>query len=507
MNGLDLVEQELQRSIWRNSYWAFFQAAWPYLSPDELQPNWHHELLCGKMQKVAEGDIRRMIINCGTGTLKSSIIVEAFPAWVWTRNKAPLSGPQVRFLCMSHAPKLMDQHSLVCRELIESDWYQEWFGDRFKLTQKSIEHLRNNHLGHRRVSLATSLTGLDADICLFDDPHELMDGQDSDIKRERVIQAFNGSVERRVRNPNANAIVIGGARTHPYDLPGTKMDNREMLEREGYEVVCLPDLYDPKHPFVCPEDPRKEKDEPLQPERESKEQILVRADREGDFTFSGQSQQWPTAKAGSLFAEAVWPTVAVYPKDNMVTIRSWDFARTDPTKRKPGSRGVVHYTVGLLYGYHLTDRQHYVLDVIRVQKDEEEVLDLVEAVAKEDGGQTHILIEEEKGAAGGHAVHAYRKLVLPGYEVVGWPASNPIVDARPVIQEARRGGIWLLEGDWNQAFKREAVDFPMGTFDDQIVALSHAHGYLASIIRAKKLKGAQPHPAQIAARQQGERLQ
>jgi hypothetical protein len=71
-----------------------------------------------------------------------------FPAWVWANNpdvdgKHPDNairkdcwlGPGVRFAYLSYDAELSTNHSIKCRQLIESPWYQDLWRERFCLTQ------------------------------------------------------------------------------------------------------------------------------------------------------------------------------------------------------------------------------------------------------------------------------------------------------------------------------------------------------------------------------------
>jgi hypothetical protein len=42
-------------------------------------------------------------------------------------------GPGVRFLCIANRESLASDHSTSCRRVIESEWYQGLWGDRYQL--------------------------------------------------------------------------------------------------------------------------------------------------------------------------------------------------------------------------------------------------------------------------------------------------------------------------------------------------------------------------------------
>jgi hypothetical protein len=75
--------------------------------------------------------------------MKSRGVNVFFPAWTWAQNPDPdnqmhglavrpgtMTGPGVKFAYLSYVQRLSNEHSLACRRLIESDWYQRRWGDR-----------------------------------------------------------------------------------------------------------------------------------------------------------------------------------------------------------------------------------------------------------------------------------------------------------------------------------------------------------------------------------------
>jgi len=107
----------------------FVVQAWPVLEPATPFLNGIHvEAICEHLQAVTEGRIRHLIINLPPGHAKSLLTAVFWPAWVW------IDRPQIRWLFASYSAHLSVRDSLRCRRLIESDWYQQNWGDRYQLT-------------------------------------------------------------------------------------------------------------------------------------------------------------------------------------------------------------------------------------------------------------------------------------------------------------------------------------------------------------------------------------
>jgi predicted phage terminase large subunit-like protein len=88
------------------------------------------------------------------------------------------------------------------------------------------------------------------------------------------------------------------------------------------------------------------------------------------------------------------------------------------------------------------------------------------------------VLEQDPGQAGVAEVDYYIR-ALAGYAVrANVVTKNKETRARPVSAQAEAGNVKLVRGPWNEAFLRELENFPEGTHDDQVDALSGAFNNL-----------------------------
>jgi hypothetical protein len=114
----------------RRSLKAFVMQAWPVLEPGtELVEGIHIDAICCHLQAVTEGRIPNLIINVPPGHAKSLLTGVFWPAWAWIEH------PESRWLFSSYREPLAVRDSVKCRRLIESDWYQQRWGNRFQLRE------------------------------------------------------------------------------------------------------------------------------------------------------------------------------------------------------------------------------------------------------------------------------------------------------------------------------------------------------------------------------------
>ena len=215
---------------------AFVKLAWPILEPaNPLVESWHLDALCDHLQAVTTGGIRNLLINIPPRHMKSLAVCVFWPAWEW------ITHPHRRFLFASYAMSLSERDSVKCRRLMESQWYQQFWGDRFQLCGDQNTKLRydNDKAGHRiATSVGGSATGEGGDYVIVDDPHNVID-RESQTLREEALTWWDETMSTRLNDPRSGAKIIVMQRIHEKDLSG------HVLEQGGYEHLFLPAEFEP----------------------------------------------------------------------------------------------------------------------------------------------------------------------------------------------------------------------------------------------------------------------
>jgi len=324
-----IKELKLARDAERleGSFYEFCKDAWPQVDPSEFVDNWHLEDICNHLEAVAFGHIPRLLINEPPRTGKTFIVSVCFCAWVWAqRDKGPLRGPQVSFFYASYAEKLSLEHSLKCRRLIESRWYQERWGNRYKLVRDTQGHFENDKGGYRMCSsVDAKATGFGADVLIADDPHLVQEAESPDI-REGTVRWWSETMPSRMNNRKTGAMIVVMQRVHEGDLSGHIIANKM-----GYTWICVPMSYVPcKHvnawvgeqikTFIGDEiddideddifwtDPRTEEGELLWPDRFPASEVYKLEKELGPYAYAGQYQQTPAPRGGGIIREEWWQT-------------------------------------------------------------------------------------------------------------------------------------------------------------------------------------------------------
>jgi hypothetical protein len=61
---------------------AFIEAAWPHVDPSPYQSNWAIDGLAQHLEAVANGEIKRLLVNYPPRAGKTSVASIMFPAWI-----------------------------------------------------------------------------------------------------------------------------------------------------------------------------------------------------------------------------------------------------------------------------------------------------------------------------------------------------------------------------------------------------------------------------------------
>lgn len=253
-------------------------------------PNWHIGVVAEHLQEVANGNMRRLIINIPPRSLKSICVSVAFPAWLLGVN------PATRIMAASYSNILSIKHSLDTRLVLESDWYRQMFPATVICDdQNEKSKFVTTKRGFRfATSVGGSATGEGADILIVDDPHNPLQAA-SQVQRQKAINWFEQTFSTRLNNKKKGAIIIVMQRLHADDLSG------RMLKKGGWKHLCLPAVsekrlvyyYDTEKKIINVGDY-------LHPDREGAEEIATAKRELGSQGFAAQYQQMPMRLKGGM---------------------------------------------------------------------------------------------------------------------------------------------------------------------------------------------------------------
>lgn len=300
---------DLERVEMEDSLYLFLRSAWKYIDAAPWKDGWPIQAIAEHLQAVVDGDIKRLLINIPPRMGKSSICSVALPAWIWAQPwDGPTSGPGVQLLHASYGDKLALRDSRKCRMLIESPWYQKYWGDRYKIIgdQNTKGRYATDKNGERLItSVGANVTGEGGNIIIVDDPNAA--GEEfSEANIEATKDWWDGTMSTRLNDMKTGAFIVIQQRLAEDDLTG------HILEKEADEWVhlCLPMKYEPERSYVMPvtgwKDPRTVPGELLWPDRFGDAEVARLERILGKFKAAGQLQQRPEPPGGGVIKRDWW---------------------------------------------------------------------------------------------------------------------------------------------------------------------------------------------------------
>lgn len=496
---IDISKAECEESLAE-----FIRQAWHIVEPGaEYIHNWHVDMICEHLEAITDGvelddgsRYNRLLINVIPGAMKSLLCNVFWPSWEW----GPRNMPHLRYLCASHSMDLAIRDSTKMRRLIESEWYQERWGDRVTITkdQNQKTKFELTSTGFRQAIAAGSITGARGDRVIIDDPHSV-ESANSDQQRSSTIEWFLEAVPTRLNKPMESAIVVIMQRLHEEDVSGI------ILEKGlGYDHIMLPMRYEPgraQPTMLGIEDPRTEEGELLFPAR-FPEAVVDRDEHAmGPYATASQNQQSPEPRGGSVIKRDWWQAweQPSYPPFDYV-IAAIDTAYTTKSENDPSAMtvwgiwkggdqsAIVTRTPGADGQMAILNRQykeeHPKCMLMYAWAERLEIHDLIKKVQEtmEDYSVDKLLVENK---ASGHSVAQELRRVY-GYDEF----FVQLIDPKGLDKLARlysiqhlfaEGLIYAPERTWADMVINQAAQFPRGKHDDLCDTVSMSIKHLRDI--------------------------
>jgi predicted phage terminase large subunit-like protein len=451
---------------------AFVRQAWDVLEPGvPLSWGWHMTVLCEHLEALYRGDILNLYVAIPPGSTKSTIAGVMFPAWWWVRDA------RTRFLCAANTGDLATRDSVACRRLIESDWYQERWGRRYRLTtdQNVKTWYENSRRGFRTATtVGSKVTGKKGHVLILDDPHDAKEVE-SPTKRQAVIDWWNQSFYNRVINPRDGRRLVIGQRTHVGDLPA------EILKQGKFVELRIPEEFEAEHCCVTPlgrADHRTEEGEFLRPDRFGPEQKAEALQTLGTVGYAAQHQQRPTPREGVLFKAAWFEKRFHLAADHVIVdglVIPFDhctvFAVMDPAG---GESDSANYTAIGVYALAPGNRL-LLLRMVRERLPLERIVPRLAEVCAE--SRCEFAAVEVGFLQGRLARQAEQTPGMCPVKTVEPGGKDKLVRALPAVIRAEAGQVLLPEeAEWLGDFELELFQFTgqNDAHDDQVDTVSYA---------------------------------
>ncbi|MCM1490398.1 MAG: terminase family protein [Muribaculum sp.] len=455
-----------QRVLERDAVCSFYRFL-DYKDP-RYQRQWLHKAIAQHCQMLYEGRIKNLMVFMPPQHGKSTVVSEAFPAWVLGKN------PRLKVVGSSYASGLAEKVSRNIQLIIDDNKYQAIFPNTclngmnhrrmqsYKRNDDYFDILDYNGF-YKAVGVGGSLTGTPVDIGIIDDPVKDAMEAYSTTYRERIWDWYTSVFLTRLHNESKQLFIM--TRWHEDDLAGRIL----RYEPEKWTVLKIPairETLDDGNDF----DPR-QVGEALWPERHSLERLLATKKRSAKV-FSALYQQSPTIEGGNIIREAWFKYISPEEFKRKRERRELDCpihffidtAFTEKTTNDP--TGII--------GACCIDNNLYITCAEKVNLKFPDLVRHIPEYVKMNGYNRFSSIRIEPKANGLSVIDQLEELT--DLNVVATPTPRESKETRlnaasPFVESGR---VYLVKGIWNEEFVSEVCGFPAMPHDEFVDLLGYA---------------------------------
>ncbi len=421
----------------QNKFMAFVHEMWPGFIHGR-----HHAIMAKKFEEIAEGKLKRLIINMPPRHTKSEFASYMLPAWFLGRF------PNKKIIQTSNTAELAVGFGRKVRNLVDSDVYSKIFpGVALSVDSKASGRWATNARGeYFAIGVGGTVTGKGADLLIIDDPHSEQEArlaQGDPTVFDSVYEWYTSGPRQRLQP--GGAIVIVMTRWSDKDLTGRvlKSDSSE------WEVIEFPAIL-PSGNSLWPEF------WPINELEALKEELPP-------YKWNAQYQQKPTGEEGALVKRDWWRRWEHDrpPMCNFI-IQSWDTAFTKSQR--------ADYSACTTWGIFDLNEDPNDTNIILLDawKDKLEFPELkAQAKSMYDEWQPDACIIEAK-AAGAPLIYELRRMGVMVQDFTPTRGNDKFVRLNSVTDLFSSGKVWAPETRWADEVIEEMARFPNAEHDDLV---------------------------------------
>jgi len=438
--ALTLEDKKKDESI-RKDFLSFVKYMWPDFIEGE-----HHRIMAEKFNRVANGDLKRVIINMAPRHTKSEFASNYLPAWMIGNN------PDLKIIQATNNAELAVRFGRKAKTVIDTPEYQKIFNTRLRADSQAAGKWETAQGGeYYAAGVGGSITGRGADLLIIDDPHSEQDAMNP-ASFDRVYEWYTSGPRQRLQ-PGGRIIVVM-TRWSVADLTGKLIKGQKEPKSDQWEVIEFPAIM----PSGKPVWPGYWKIEELEAVKASVSLLK----------WNAQYQQNPTSAEGAIIKKEWWKK---WPHDKlpplMHVIQSYDTAFM---KKETADYSAIS-TWGVFKPNEDSEPAIMLLDVL---KDRYEFPEL-RKVAKEqyDYWKPESVIVEAK-ASGLPLTYELRKMGIPVINFTPSKGNDKHTRVNSVAPLFEAGMVWYPDRKFTDEMIEECAAFPLGEHDDLVDSMTQA---------------------------------
>ena len=439
-----LEMDKIERS--KESFLYFVTQMWPIFISGS-----HHKIMADAFERVANGELKRLIINMPPRHTKSEFASFLLPAWFLGKF------PHKKIIQTAHTAELATGFGRKVRNLVSSENYQKVFDTKLSSDSKAAGRW-NTHMGgdYFAIGVGGAVTGKGADLLIIDDPHSEQEAKQANpAVFDGVYEWFTSGPRQRLQP--GGAIIIVMTRWSKRDLTGQILKNSDKDGVDQWEVIDFP--------AIMPNG------NPLWPGFWSKTALEALKAELPVSKWEAQYQQNPTSEEGAIIKREHWMIWdKKHPPECEYIIQSWDTAFEKNNR--------ADYSACTTWGVFQHPNKNgdlkaniILLDAFKERMEFPDLKRKALEIYKEYEPDTLIV---EKRAAGAPLIYEMRKMGIPVAEYTPGKGNDKISRVNAISALFESGMVWCPETRWAEEVMDELASFPNGDHDDLVDSSSQA---------------------------------
>jgi len=411
----------------------------------------HHQIMASAFERVAKGELKRLIINMPPRHTKSEFASYLLPAWFLGRF------PEKKIIQTAHTAELAVGFGRKVRNLVSSEAFSRVFDTKLSSDSKAAGRWNTGAGGdYFAIGVGGAVTGKGADLLIIDDPHSEQEAkQGNPAVFDNVYEWYTSGPRQRLQP--GGAIIIVMTRWSKRDLTGQILKNASKDGVDNWEVI--------EFPAILPSGT------PLWPGFWKKTELEAIKAEIPVAKWEAQYQQNPTSEEGAIIKREHW---RIWQSDTApqcdYIIQSWDTAFEKSNR--------ADYSACTTWGVfdHLDDKGNMktniiCLDAFKQRMEFPELKQKAFEMYKEWEPDTLIV---EKKAAGAPLIYELRQTGILLEEYTPGKGSDKIARVNAISDLFASGVVWCPETRWADELMEELAAFPNGEHDDLVDSSSQA---------------------------------
>jgi len=440
---LDKYKELHDREEYQRDFLKFVKHVWPSFITGS-----HHRIFAEKLERVARGELKRLIVNMPPRHTKSEFASYLFPAWVMGQS------PETKIIQATHTAELAVGFGRKVKNLLDSEIYRDVFPEiQLARDAKASGRWSTDKGGeYYAVGVGGALAGRGANLCIIDDPVSEQDAL-SPTALDNIYEWYTSGPRQRLQP--GGSIIIVMTRWSIRDLTAKVLQKQAEGGADQWEVVEFPAIFP-------------DTDNVLWPEFWSRDELDGVKASIPVAKWNAQYLQNPTAEEGAIIKREWWnvwesddPPIVDY------VIQSYDTAFTKSER--------ADYSAITTWGVFYPDEgDEAAIILLDAEKGRWEFPELKDAAMRlyQEFEPDMVLIEQK--ASGTPLTQDLRKMGIPVSGFTPGRGADKFSRMNACSPVFESGMVWCPETRWAEEVIEECAAFPNGEHDDLADSMTQA---------------------------------